>query len=108
MRGLVIVAVMLSARVVAADPAPACKDDPNLDAKASSPRTHPPVELVGKMAADVIKRMGAPDCKSPERWRYWRPEGCAYEKEVVTLRFDRDGKVKSVVAVKYVTGEECI
>src|SRR5579871_3349248 len=112
MRALVIAVALLGARAAAADPAPAapavpaCTDDARFDG-ASSKDVHVPTELVGKTAAEVARSRGEPACRSPERWRYWTPRGCAYEKTVTTLWFGRDGKVARVVAVRHFTGEEC-
>ncbi len=115
MRGLAVVAVLVYARVLAADPAkpappppvPACSDDAQFDGPTSK-NERAPTELIGRTAAEIARQLGAPGCRSPERWRYWTPHGCAYEKTVTTLWFGRDGKVARVAAVHHYTGEECM
>ena len=62
---------------------------------------------LGKTAAQVIAAHGEPDCKSPRKWRYWFPQDCAYEKDVVTLRFDAHARVARATVVHIITGEEC-
>ena len=106
----VLALIVLSAVAARADaPAPSpCTDDAQLDGP-SSKRHAPGVSTrgyVGKTAAQVIAAHGEPGCKSPRKWRYWFPDDCAYEKDVVTLRF-ANGRVSRATVVHIFTGEEC-
>jgi hypothetical protein len=63
-------------------------------------------EIVGLRAAQVVDLLGQPSCRSATKWRYRQPDGCAGEKDVLTLWFRR-GKVIRVNVVHVVTGERC-
>jgi len=107
LRAGVVVAVLLGCRLAAADP-PRCKPDARFDRPTKGGRTMGLADgLVGKTAAQVIAKRGTPSCKSPTLWRFWVPDGCAYEKIVVSVWFDR-GRVRRAIAVRYITGEECM
>lgn len=103
-------ALALAARAHADPPKPpACTDDARLDGPGGKRSAHAPNprDFVGKTAAAITERLGAPGCKSPLKWRYWLPPGCAYEKDVLTLRFAH-GVVARATIVHVVTGEECV
>jgi hypothetical protein len=86
-----------------------CRDDPRYDRaqKHRGQRFAEPKEFLGKSATKLVERFGEPYCKSPAKWRYTVPDGCAYERDMVTLWF-RGGKVARVNIVHEVTGEECM
>jgi hypothetical protein len=108
-----IAAVAIVAVAVAtahADPPPPCTDNAAYDhpsEKGGRPGRVDAKDYVGKTPAQVIAKLGQPSCKSPGKWRYWLPRGCAYEKDVVTLWFG-DGRVRRVISVHTITGEECM
>ncbi len=104
-----VVALLAVPTLAVADPTPACKPDQRFD-KPTLPQTSTKGQgdgLLGKTVAEVVAKRGLPDCKSPTLWRYFRPDGCSYEKVTVSLWW-RTGKVSRVVAVKWVTGQECM
>src|SRR5262249_32623285 len=97
--------VALSAATAAADPR-ACPADERFD-KSKDNHKGQADGLVGKTAAQVIAKRGQPGCKSATLWRYWMPNGCAYEKTVVSVWF-ANGKVVRANSVHHWTGEECM
>jgi hypothetical protein len=87
-----------------------CEPNPQFDRPDTERPRRPgpaPRDYLGLTAATLRERYGAPGCASPSKWRYWQPEGCAYERHVVTLWFAR-GKVSRVNVVHVWTGEECM
>jgi hypothetical protein len=91
-------------------PIPACRPSPRFDRRpapgSAAARAPSRQEIVGLRAAQVVDLLGQPACRSATKWRYRQPEGCAVEKDVVTLWFRR-GKVVRVNVVHVVTGERC-
>lgn len=90
------------------DRPPACTDDARLDrpAKKDAHVRASARDYLGKTAAALVKARGEPSCKSKTKWRYDVPDGCAYERDVVTVWF-AGGKVRRVNIVHVFTGEEC-
>lgn len=109
---IVVVVLAGGARTARADdPAPACTADRQLDRPGESVGSGggphvTPRELVGKKLADVVAKYGAPGCQSKRLVRIWIPDGCAYEKTVLSLWLRR-GRVTRATVVRIVTGEEC-
>ncbi|HTJ42502.1 MAG TPA: hypothetical protein VL463_10435 [Kofleriaceae bacterium] len=107
MRSVLILIVLARGALAIAEP---CADDPRYDRPDKphhGPRYAERKDFVGKTAAQLVATFGEPSCKSKAKWRYWRPDGCSYEKDVVTLWF-RGGKVSRVNIVHVYTGEECM
>jgi hypothetical protein len=91
----------------AADPPPACTPDTRYDTGSKRFGRYWKEDATGRTAAQIEKQFGAPGCKSPTLWRYWVPDGCSYQKTVVSLWF-RGDKIVRVNAVDITTGEECL
>jgi hypothetical protein len=87
---------------------PPCDDNPGFDLPTTSAHRAQSKanEFLGKTAAELLVAEGDPSCRSRNKWRYFRPRGCAYEKEVITLWLQH-GRVKFVNIVWHVTGAEC-
>ena len=104
-----VVALLAVPTLAVADPTPACTADPRFDKPTLSQTGTRGLGdgLLGKTAAEVVAKRGPPGCKSPALWRYWSPDTCSYEKVTVSLWW-KTGKVSRVVAVKWVTGQECM
>ncbi len=104
---LAIVLLLAAITNAAADPPPPCRDDARLDGPSTKRHAVSTAGFVGKTADEIVKQNGEPGCKSPRKWRYWFPDGCAYEKDVVTLRFGAHDRVARATVVHIITGEEC-
>lgn len=104
-----VLAIAAPAR--AEDPAPPpCAPDARFDRpRKTGPIRHvDPKKLVGKKPAEVSAQLRVePGCRSARLWRFWIPDGCAYEKIVVSIWITRDRVVRAT-AVSYVTGQECM
>jgi len=90
-----------------ADPPAACKPDARYDKGSKKFGHYFKDDVVGKRLVDVEKKLGAPTCQSATLRRYWVPDGCSYEKTIVSL-WIKAGKVVRVNAVDTVTGQECM
>lgn len=93
-------------RAAAAEPQPACDPDPRYDVGSQRTGRFFKDAVKGKSAHAIRKALGPPSCQSATLWRYWLPQGCSYEKTVVSLWF-RKGRVVRVNAVDIITGQEC-
>lgn len=108
MRVIVAAIIVLGAFAATARAEP-CADDERYD-RPQQQRSQRPgpraADFLGKTPAKLVAAFGEPVCKSARKWRYFRPDGCAYERHVVTLWFAA-GKVARVNIVHVWTGEEC-